>query len=1030
MDVDLDMASPLPCFECIPFNGKEMEDPVHTSVKHLLRQSLSSSPNELKAAQDGLASAEKHPGFVKCLLQVTQHTAASSIPSATDVDSTLSLAAAIYFKNFIRANWNQPTQQGPLLSDDRTAVKQNLLSLLLMTRASKAIQAQLAEALAMIAEVEFPLEWPTLLPEIVARLSAIKSTGLSGISEEGEVLAVASLEVVHTLLKKYRNIARSNEVLLELKTILTEFQKPFLECYVFFQQGLSENSICSEKSIVNYLRIVYLCTKIFYSLNVIDLPEFFEDHMHAWFGSFFQLLDKKGNLARGISQSSLLRNEAIELIECIEKQICENLKLYSDKYQEEFTPYVLQSIHSVWELLKVLNEQSQNDMLVCAAIDFLASAAQTRWDITSEDKEGIRNTPHIPTNPFSDPEVLHQLCTKLIVPSVHLRDSDIALMEENPQEFLRKDFEGGDQHMRRTSALDLVKSLAKFHDEQITNILLQCVSELSSQYSHATGMTCERLKESCTYLMIALAVRGASRLKGVLVVNTKVDIYQFYEAYLASELVDEQVDNRVICRCAAMRYITTFRNQFPKELLQSTLMLIGKHLKAQNPIIHSNAAYCIEKVLTIRKDGHYLLDKIVVKPVLISALDPLLKIVSTNQGIPDNEHVMKCILRVLVFLSDQGSNVAVPVLKQLLEIIKEKSNNPSNPIFNHYLFETVGSIVKIAAPKQLNEVEHYLVPVFSTIIQRSMHDFTPYCFQIMGLLLDLSTSGADMYANLFDHLMDISFWSISQANVPGLERFLSAYFRKSHLFSAVIEKNIQSLFERFQYCLYHKKLNSVAFDLLNGVFRYLSFPIYSKYFETLITMLLVRVQELNRKPSFCSNLVTSLSLFVCQQESASTLPDVLNKIQSGLVVDFFSFIFLPNATSIRDIHSRKVVVLALSKLCTIPLIHSNSVLLEKVLKTISQLITGENDLQELRRRPQLDDVEEDYENFGMNAVDREHFDVAYAKLGSAQVVSKDWLEGIADLHTGIRACLSSVPVVRDILSKEVNEFLPIVQLLG
>ena len=35
-----------------------------------------------------------------------------------------------------------------------------------------------------------------------------------------------------------------------------------------------------------FMEIALATIKVFYSLNVVDLPEYYEDHMQEWFGGF------------------------------------------------------------------------------------------------------------------------------------------------------------------------------------------------------------------------------------------------------------------------------------------------------------------------------------------------------------------------------------------------------------------------------------------------------------------------------------------------------------------------------------------------------------------------------------------------------------------------------------------------------------------------------------------------------------------------------------------------------------------------
>lgn len=77
---------------------------------------------------------------------------------------------------------------------------------------------------------------------------------------------------------RYRHEMRSDELWLEIKYVLDNFAEPLTQLF-----KASIDFIKSNRNNVEALRsgysVLVLITKIFYSLNVQDLPEYFEDHM-------------------------------------------------------------------------------------------------------------------------------------------------------------------------------------------------------------------------------------------------------------------------------------------------------------------------------------------------------------------------------------------------------------------------------------------------------------------------------------------------------------------------------------------------------------------------------------------------------------------------------------------------------------------------------------------------------------------------------------------------------------------------------
>jgi exportin-2 (importin alpha re-exporter) len=62
-------------------------------------------------------------------------------------------------------------------------------------------------------------------------------------------------------------------------------------------------------------------------------------------------------------------------------------------------------------------------MLTSNAIQFLASVA---------DRQQYKQL-------FEDPATLASICEKIIVPNIEMRDVDVELFEDNPEEYIRRD---------------------------------------------------------------------------------------------------------------------------------------------------------------------------------------------------------------------------------------------------------------------------------------------------------------------------------------------------------------------------------------------------------------------------------------------------------------------------------------------------------------------------------------------------------------------------------------------------------------
>ena len=71
-------------------------------------------------------------------------------------------------------------------------------------------------------------------------------------------------------------------------------------------------------------------------------------------------------------------------------------------------------------------------------------------------------------------------------------------------------------------------------------------------------------------------------------------------------------------------------------------------------------------------------------------------------------------------------------IEELKTILGRVCANPSNPSFNHYLFETIASLVRYicaATPTAVDAFEGMLFPPFQQVLQADIAEFTPYVFQ-------------------------------------------------------------------------------------------------------------------------------------------------------------------------------------------------------------------------------------------------------------------------------------------------------------
>eukprot|EP00923_Selenidium_pygospionis_P007136 GHVN01012259.1.p1 GENE.GHVN01012259.1~~GHVN01012259.1.p1 ORF type:complete len:1051 (-),score=214.76 GHVN01012259.1:674-3826(-) len=1022
-----------------------------SELSNHIQQTLLHDVNAVKGSEQALLQLEKAPNFVPEMLKL--------IHSPPSQELSFQLATAIYFKNYVRRLWDLSAEQGGMSVSDRETLKTALPTV--MMEVGRMVQKQMGEVVRVVGVTDFPEQWQSLLQvtseEMKKHLTLISA---SSPTPQNQTLDKKSLHSLEAILKtftsvcsKFKSAMRSNEVLRELKTVLdsphlltllTEIAKVALGAIVgpeplsnlpAPQQSSSTSGggapTASHYSVVatdleslrGWFEIMSHCVELFHSLNVVDLPEYFEDNMNVWMSILLSMLSWSGDGG----QRGVLAEKDHEASSCVvqelKAEVCECLKLYADKYQSEFQSFVTPAMQAVLVNILPLPMTSKNDAAVIAGLRFVSSCAFTNWEV--------------PHNVFDDEAMFSHIVNVGVIPNVNLSLEELNMMEDDPQEFIRRDIEGNENFTRRSAAMTLIRALNKSHDKKITTLLSSHVTSLlqasaaSGTVPPPTGMTAEQwsevMKTAAIFLITALSIKSATRLKGVSEVRGDVvDVVQFFNTHLASELSVTDTRRRCVVRSATLKFIATFRNQFSREQLTTQLLpVIASHLKSPQPIIHTYAASCIDRLCS-SKDK---LDPIETKPVLKGCLTSLMSRINEQSVEWYNEHLIKCLLEVLLFLKQEARDLGLPVLTSLVALVRSVSDNPTNPHFNQYLFEALTAVVRISAPHHPAEVENAVLETLVRLIQQDLHDFVPYSLQVLGVLLDVTadtsaTAHLSSYSQLFTLLLERERWTQSTANVPGIVRLFAAYFRKHAMFNSILTANMEAILERFQYCLNHNKLTSTSFTLISDLVHYTPLTLYQSYFKMLLTVLLAKIQQ-KKTEILSQRIALFLSLFCCKADP-KILVTTLNEIQAGLASQLYRAVICPSMCEMVEVRvaltDRKLCMMGLARVINTQEVASDLPLFSFCVSTMAKMGKADDTLVRSAVASKLEDqkLEEnttagDNETNWLGDHDSE-FQGVFTKLKTARMASTDRLQDITDIAGALRQHLTSPVVTQTIQS--------------
>ncbi|VDO10754.1 unnamed protein product [Rodentolepis nana] len=214
-----------------------------------LEKTLSPILEERRRAENLLASTERHPGYSVCLLALLQDTNRSK---------NIRLSAATMLKNFIKRYWKTEAESDNLIPDtDREQLKAQLINAMLTSTGSS--QHMLSEAIGLIGREDFPARWPSLLPDIIQRITQL-GTELDSVH--------GLLYTAHSLFKRYRHEMRSDELFTEMKLVIEQFGQPLTTLTVNLMNLIvGPNRSTDGNQLVPVIRALLLVCKIFLSLN-------------------------------------------------------------------------------------------------------------------------------------------------------------------------------------------------------------------------------------------------------------------------------------------------------------------------------------------------------------------------------------------------------------------------------------------------------------------------------------------------------------------------------------------------------------------------------------------------------------------------------------------------------------------------------------------------------------------------------------------------------------------------------------------
>ncbi|KAF5349357.1 hypothetical protein D9758_011786 [Tetrapyrgos nigripes] len=863
-----------------------------SDLPNLLLASL--NPSTRKQAEQNLTAYSIQQGFLTHLLRLVID---------QSQERAVRQAGSIYLKNIAKLRWEEEDQ--PIAEQDKASLRSELVpAMLALSRPEdKAIRAQVAEAVSLVAELDFPTKWPDLIDQLVQSLSPTDYNINTGV-----------LHTAHSIFRQWRAHVRSDELFTEINLVFSKFMTPFLQLFRQTAQAcLTKTNINSVSDYNITAQSMALLVEIYHDFTCQDIPPAIEDSHMEFFGTnggwFPALMSwdppelKTDPDEVTPSLPSQIKTGILEIVELFTKLYPEQLQL--SNAVETF-------VAGVWSLIGSNRLPGiADDSLVSQSLRFISTA------IRSGMYQAL----------FAERPTISSLVEGVLIPNVALREHDVEQFEDDPLEFIRLDLAlstvGTDVATRRQAAADVLQALVSTGHEAITTEIVGTWISSGLQQYESNKAENWKSKDSAIYLLTAVATRGGTTQLGVTSTNALVDVVKFFSDHVFQDLQAAPGSVHAILQVDAIRFLYTFRNQLTKEQLLSVLPLLAGHLKSDNYVTYTYAAITIDRVLALKQNNQLVFAQADIRESAVTLLDALLKkIESANspQKLAENDHMMKCVMRVIATARQTLTPAYQEILQRLVAILATISQNPSNPKFDQYIFESISILMRFVAGSSRDTMptfEQLLFPQFTNIIQNDIDQYIPYVFQILAQMLELQPQSSpipEQYRNLLPFLLTPAVWQ-QKGSIPGLVKLLKAYLGRDSQ-QMVASGQVGSVVGVVQQRLIPSKQNDVwGFELVQAVVLSVPPENLNTFFKPIILSMLTRLQT-SKTDNFVF-LFSKFLLFVMALNIEGLGPDyvigTVESIQSGLWSQILNPFVIPQIlkTPYKD---RKLVAVGVTRL--------------------------------------------------------------------------------------------------------------------
>jgi exportin-2 (importin alpha re-exporter) len=319
--------------------------------------------------------------------------------------------------------------------------------------------------------------------------------------------------------------------------------------------------------------------------------------------------------------------------------------------------------------------------------------------------------------------------------------------------------------------------------------------------------------------------------------------------------------------------------------LPAVLGLVTPHFFNPHYVVHTYAAYAITRLLDTKVPKaaggvpEPLINSATFAPFFGATVSGLFTVLSLPVS-KENEHVMRCLMRVVIVTGAAALPHAGELVTRLNAIVIEVLRQCRNPLFPYYVFETLAAFLRFVCGSDATLVAAFtqaFMPQYALIkSDANAEAMLPYAWQIFSMLVQRTPAPLPPHlAAEFPLFFTPDLWT-NRSNVPAMVRVLCSFISQD-AGQLLQGDGITKLLGLIQQLVSKKSSDDQGMLLLCAVFNAVPFAQLQQYSQGIFHMLLGRLQ--NDKTVKYNRLFLNALGLACLKFTPQAVAAVLNGMQ-------------------------------------------------------------------------------------------------------------------------------------------------------